>query len=78
MMNFLGVFNFSAIYLPWVLTLFSFAISGSIPYSDILGISFGHIVWFCEDIVPSYYSNSEFIRFLYFGHFKGTPVIVPE
>lgn len=69
LMNFLGLFNFSATYLPWVLTLFSYAISGTVPYSDILGISFGHLVWFVEDVAPYYFNNTPFVKILCFGHF---------
>lgn len=51
-MNFLGVFNFSAPYLPWVLLGFSFALSNTIPVNDFLGIVLGHVYFFFEDIYP--------------------------
>lgn len=66
-MNFLGLVNFSASYLPWVLTIFSYAISGSIPYSDVLGITFGHVVWFIEDVAPFCFGNYPIIKKIYFG-----------
>ena len=50
--NFLGVFNFSAPYLPWVFLGFSFAISNTIPINDFLGIVLGHVYYFLEDICP--------------------------
>lgn len=50
-MNFLGLFNFTAPYLPWVLLGFSLVI-GSQPLLDFLGIVVGHIYYFLEDIYP--------------------------
>mgnify|MGYP002789304338 CR=1 FL=1 len=70
LMNFLGVLNFSASYLPWVLTLFSYMISGTVPYSDILGITFGHLVWFMEDVAPYYLNNTSLMKAISFGHFS--------
>ena len=51
-MNFLGVFNFSAPYLPWVLLGFSFALSNTVPINDFLGIVLGHVYYFLEDVYP--------------------------
>lgn len=51
-MNFLGVFNFSAPYLPWVLLGFSFALSNTVPINDFLGIVLGHAYYFLEDVYP--------------------------
>jgi Derlin-2/3 len=70
-MNFLGVLNFSATYLPFVLTIFSYAISGTIPYSDVLGITFGHLIWFMEDVAPVYLGSSSIMRLLTLAHFSG-------
>ena len=50
--NFLGVFNFTAPYLPWVFLGFSFAISNTIPINDFLGIVIGHIYYFLQDVYP--------------------------
>lgn len=79
-MNFLGVLNFSASYLPFVLTIFSYAISGSIPYSDVLGITFGHLIWFMEDVAPVYLGNLSIVRILSFAHFdaRSEANVVPE
>lgn len=51
-MNFLGLFTFTAPYLPWVLVAFSALIGGS-PIPDLLGLLVGHIYYFFEDIYPS-------------------------
>lgn len=48
-MNFLGVFQFSAPYLPWVLLGFS-ALVGQSLITDILGIIVGHLYYFLEDV----------------------------
>uniref|UniRef100_A0A7S1ESP2 Derlin n=1 Tax=Timspurckia oligopyrenoides TaxID=708627 RepID=A0A7S1ESP2_9RHOD len=50
-MNFLGLFNFRAPYLPWVLLLFSIVL-GSSPLIDLLGIVAGHIYYYLTDIYP--------------------------
>jgi hypothetical protein len=58
MMNFLGIFNFNAPYMPWVLLGFSYLISGSVPISDILGIIAGHVYYYFEDVYPQLYGGS--------------------
>ena len=50
-LSFLGVFNFSAAYLPWVLMLFSVLI-GSSPLMDVLGMVAGHTWYYLEDVYP--------------------------
>lgn len=50
-MNFLGLFTFSAPYLPWVLLSFSFLL-GNNPMVDLLGILVGHSYYFLEDVYP--------------------------
>lgn len=50
-MSFLGLFNFSAPYLPWVLLAFS-TLLGSSPLVDTLGIGAGHVYYFLEDVYP--------------------------
>lgn len=49
--NFLGLFSFSAPYLAWVLLLFSFVV-GSSPTMDLLGIFAGHIYYYMADVYP--------------------------
>lgn len=49
--NFLGLFSFSAPYLPWVLLLFSFIVGAS-PTMDLLGIFAGHVYYFMTDVYP--------------------------
>ncbi|RKP13328.1 Derlin [Piptocephalis cylindrospora] len=51
-MNFMGLFIFRAPYLPWVLLMFNFLISGQFPVSHLQGIGIGHIYFFLEDIWP--------------------------
>lgn len=51
-MNLLGVLNFNAPFLPFVLVLFSAFLHG-IPVSDIIGIIVGHFYWVLEDIYPA-------------------------
>lgn len=51
-MNFLGVFNFTAPWMPWVLLGFSMAMSGQVPTADLLGIVVGHLYYFFADIYP--------------------------
>mmetsp|Transcript_5467 Transcript_5467/g.16303 ORF Transcript_5467/g.16303 Transcript_5467/m.16303 type:complete len:248 (+) Transcript_5467:356-1099(+) len=50
-MNFLGLFNFRAPYLPWVLLLFSI-ILGSSALGDFLGVCAGHIYYYLHDVFP--------------------------
>eukprot|EP00270_Netrium_digitus_P009844 TRINITY_DN3019_c0_g1_i1.p1 TRINITY_DN3019_c0_g1~~TRINITY_DN3019_c0_g1_i1.p1 ORF type:complete len:246 (+),score=62.82 TRINITY_DN3019_c0_g1_i1:214-951(+) len=50
-MSFLGVFNFTAPYLPWVLLAFS-VLLGSSPVADLLGMAAGHAYYYLEDVYP--------------------------
>lgn len=50
-MNFFGVLNFTAPYMPWVLLGFSLLFHGD-ALVDILGIVAGHLYYFLEDIYP--------------------------
>lgn len=51
-MNFLGLLNFQAPYLPWVLLGFSLLLGNSIAV-DLMGIAVGHIYFFLEDVFPN-------------------------
>lgn len=51
-MNFLGVVNFHAPYLPWVLLIFSFVL-GSSPAMDLLGVLAGHVYYYMADVYPA-------------------------
>lgn len=42
-MNLLGILNFGATYLPWILLVFPIALTGTIPYGDIIGIIAGFL-----------------------------------
>jgi Derlin-2/3 len=51
-MSFLGLFSFTAPYLPWVLLIFSVAL-GSSPVVDLLGMAAGHVYYYLEDVYPT-------------------------
>jgi len=50
-MRFLGLFEFTAPYLPWVLLIFSMLL-GSSPTIDLLGICVGHVYYFFTQVYP--------------------------
>ncbi|XP_041978932.1 derlin-2 [Aricia agestis] len=50
-MNFFGLMNFQAPYLPWVLLGFSVLLGNSISV-DLVGMAIGHIYFFLEDVLP--------------------------
>eukprot|EP00126_Sphaerothecum_destruens_P000065 Sdes_comp10084_c0_seq1m1681 len=50
-MSFLGLFTFSAPFLPWVLLSFAL-LMGNAPVVDVIGIIVGHIYYFFEDVYP--------------------------
>lgn len=51
-MNFFGLLNFRAPYLPWVLLGFS-VILGNAIWVDLMGMAVGHIYYFLEDVFPN-------------------------
>jgi hypothetical protein len=51
-MNFLGILNFNAPYLPWVLMGFTVLINNIWPWGDLLGLAVGHLYYFLEDVYP--------------------------
>lgn len=52
-MNFLGLLNFQAPFLPWVLLAFSLLLGNSIVV-DLMGIAVGHIYFYLEDVFPNH------------------------
>lgn len=50
-MNFFGLMNFQAPYLPWILFAFSLLLGNSIIV-DLMGIVVGHVYYFLEDVFP--------------------------
>ncbi|XP_021189844.1 derlin-2 [Helicoverpa armigera] len=50
-MNFFGLMNFQAPYLPWVLLGFSVLLGNAISV-DLVGMAIGHIYFFMEDVLP--------------------------
>lgn len=66
-MNFFGLLNFQAPYLPWVLFAFSLLLGNSIIV-DLMGIIVGHIYYFLEDVFPRQQGGFRLLktpRFLY-------------
>ena len=51
-MNFLGVLDFNAPYLPWVMLGFSLVLNNRLPIQDVVGIIVGHVYYFLEDVYP--------------------------
>ncbi|CAG8456645.1 8517_t:CDS:2 [Ambispora gerdemannii] len=51
-LNFLGLFVFSAPFLPWVLLGFSLMLNNVFPVGDLMGIVVGHVYYFFEDVWP--------------------------
>jgi len=51
-MNFFGLLNFQAPYLPWVLLAFSLLLGNSVIV-DLMGIAVGHVYYFLEDVFPN-------------------------
>ena len=60
-MSFMGMFNFTAPYLPWVLLAFS-VVLGSSPVVDLLGMAAGHIYYFFEDVYPRVTGGRRFLK----------------
>ncbi|ORX52598.1 DER1-domain-containing protein [Piromyces finnis] len=55
-MSFLGILNFNAPYLPWVLLGFTILLNHIWPSGDILGLIIGHIYYFLEDVYPKLFN----------------------
>ncbi|KAL5276928.1 DERL2 family protein [Megaselia abdita] len=76
-MNFFGLLNFHAPYLPWVLLGFSM-ILGNTVLVDLIGISVGHIYYFLEDVFPlqrngmKILKTPNFLWVFFFQYFKIT------
>jgi len=50
-MQFMGVLQFKAPWLPWVLMMFGYCLGHS-PVNDFLGLAAGHLYYFFEDVYP--------------------------
>jgi len=64
-MNFFGLLNFQAPYLPWVLLGFSVLLGNSVIV-DFMGIACGHFYYFLEDVFPNQQNG---FKVLYTPHF---------
>ncbi|CAD6215855.1 GSCOCG00000671001-RA-CDS [Cotesia congregata] len=51
-MNFFGLLNFRAPFLPWVLLGFSLLL-GNVIWVDLVGMAVGHMYYFAEDVFPN-------------------------
>uniref|UniRef100_A0A0K8TNX9 Derlin n=1 Tax=Tabanus bromius TaxID=304241 RepID=A0A0K8TNX9_TABBR len=60
-MNFFGLLNFQAPYLPWVLLCFSM-ILGNTVWVDLMGMAVGHIYYFLEDVFPAQPNGSKLLK----------------
>ncbi|XP_028938283.1 derlin-2 isoform X2 [Ornithorhynchus anatinus] len=60
-MNFFGLLNFQAPFLPWVLMGFSLLLGNSIIV-DLLGIAVGHVYFFLEDVFPNQPGGGRILR----------------
>ncbi|XP_055845858.1 derlin-2 [Episyrphus balteatus] len=60
-MNFFGLLNFQAPYLPWVLLCFSMILGNTI-WVDIIGMGVGHIYYFLEDVFPQQQNGYKFLK----------------
>ncbi|KAL2133954.1 hypothetical protein VTI74DRAFT_1310 [Chaetomium olivicolor] len=58
LMSFLGILVFRAPYLPWVLMGVSFAMHGSVPRDELMGVIIGHIWYFFNDVYPPLHNGS--------------------
>jgi Derlin-2/3 len=60
-LSFLGIFNFTAPYLPWVLLAFSVVLRSS-PVVDLMGLLAGHAYYFLEDVYPRMFPGRRPLR----------------
>ncbi|XP_045536584.1 derlin-2 [Papilio machaon] len=60
-MNFFGLMNFQAPYLPWVLLGFSVLLGNAISV-DLVGMAIGHIYFFLEDVLPRQRGGQKFLK----------------
>ncbi|XP_076339360.1 derlin-2-like isoform X1 [Tachypleus tridentatus] len=64
-MNFFGLINFQAPFLPWVLLGFSVLLGNSVMV-DVMGIAVGHLYYFLEDIFPNQTGGFQILKTPYF------------
>ncbi|CAG0879276.1 unnamed protein product [Cyprideis torosa] len=60
-MNFFGLLNFHAPYLPWALLAFSLLLGNAIMV-DALGIAVGHVYYYLEDVFPNMPNGVRILR----------------
>jgi Derlin-2/3 len=64
-MNFFGLLNFQAPYLPWVLLAFS-VLLGNAVWVDLIGMAVGHMYYFAEDVFPQQIGGFRILKTPYF------------
>ncbi|XP_022257313.1 derlin-2-like isoform X2 [Limulus polyphemus] len=64
-MNIFGLLHIQAIFLPWILLLFSFLLGNSILV-DLMGIGIGHLYYYLEDVFPNQAEGYQILRTPYF------------
>ncbi|XP_034832464.1 LOW QUALITY PROTEIN: derlin-2 [Maniola hyperantus] len=60
-MNFFGLMNFQAPYLPWVLLGFSVLLGNAISV-DLVGMAIGHMYFFIEDVLPRHRGGQKLLK----------------
>ncbi|CAG5121961.1 unnamed protein product [Candidula unifasciata] len=60
-LNFFGLMNFQAPFLPWVLLGFSLLLGNSVII-DLMGIAIGHVYFFLEDVFPQQQGGFKVLR----------------
>ncbi|CAB4009477.1 derlin-2 isoform X2 [Paramuricea clavata] len=60
-MNFFGLLNFQAPYLPWVLLGFSLMLGNAVVV-DLMGIAVGHVYYFLEDVFPGQHGGFKMLK----------------
>lgn len=60
-MNFFGLLNFQAPYLPWVLLGFSVMLGNAVVV-DLMGIAVGHVYYFLEDVFPEQHGGFKMLK----------------
>ncbi|XP_055383135.1 derlin-2 [Condylostylus longicornis] len=60
-LNFFGLLNFHAPFLPWVLLGFSMILGNAI-WVDLIGMGVGHVYYFLEDVFPNQRNGCKLLR----------------
>lgn len=72
LVSFLGLFVFTAPYLPWVLLGFSLLLFNNFPFGDFIGILIGHLFYYLDEIYPATHNQQRILctpYILYLSHY---------